>query len=258
MINYLLQSFVLLVPFIIAGGFIFAHYMRIKQASKYKLAVDVVAVRRAGWYVLKFVFVMFVAVGLAFILKVAFAKIFGTPFSYPLLTGSSIQLSEVPFLQTDLVVGLFMFVVGLAGIWFSRRSASKLDSRRDTYLDKIYAVASKMTLVYFAILPLYFAVYEVSIYFLDKRNPAIVAGQSLTQDVNIFQIVDYISTGASQTTTLFQIKGANAPGESLALALALILVVVYLKFVGNRSLAVPAVSVPKKTTTTKTTTKSKK
>lgn len=259
MINYLLESFVLLVPFIIAGGFVAAHYMRVKQSSKYPVAFDVVGVRRAAWYVLKFVFVMFVAVGFAYILKVALAKVFGTGFSYPLLSGSSIQLSEVPFLQTDIVVGLFLFVTGLVGVWFARRAISKLDVRMNTYLDKVYAVGSKVMLAYFALLPLFFAVYETAIYFFDKRNPAVVAGQNLGSDVTIFQVLDYLTTGGSQTTNLFAIKGANAPGESLALALALILIIVYLKLMSGRNVSVPKVSTPKKATktTTKTTTKSK-
>lgn len=261
------MAYLLLFPVIIAGGIFLTQYMRIRMFSANSFVFDVVSARRLGYYALRFVGVLAQVVGFAYLLKVFFAKVIGVGFSYPMLVDSSIEISDLTFLYYETVLGLVLMVVGAILVFVSARRMRKLDARKNTYLDRIYSLFSKIMIVYLAIFPMFFGVQETVVYFVNEKFPAVNADAVAGQGVNIFQVIDYVSTGGAtaSTTTFVSVSGMKSPGGSLGLALSFFFALTLMKIGTRRNmrLAVPVKStksttsegMEKATTTTKKTVK---
>lgn len=247
MTHYLVMAYMLLFPVIIAGGIFLTQYMRIRMFSANSFVFDVVSARRLGYYALKFVGVLSQVVGFAYLLKVFFAKVIGIGFSYPMLIDSSIEISDLTFLYFETVLGLVLMVVGAVLVFVASRRLRKLDSRKNTYLDRIYSLFSKMMLVYLAIFPMFFAVQETVVYFVNEKFPAVDSAAVSGQGVNIFQVIDYVSTGGATTTTttFVSVSGMKSPGGSLGLAVSFFFALTLMKIGTRRSMKV---AVPMKST----------
>lgn len=238
MLSYIIQPYVLLFPVIIVAGIFLTQYIRVKLFSATPFALDVVSARRATYYILKFISVLVQVVGVAYLLKVLFAKLIDVSFSYPLLVDSTIQINEKTFLYTDLIVGAVLVLLGILMYAFVSRAIAKLDQRKNTLLDKVYLVGSKIGLMYLMIFPLFYAVYETAIYFVNEKFPAVQVDPGLGQSINVFQILDYLASGGgTPSVNLFGVKAASAPGESLGLALAYILALLAIKFLADKRLS---------------------
>jgi hypothetical protein len=134
-------------------------------------------------------------------------------------------------------------IVGAILFFVATKRMRKLDNRKNTYLDRFYSLFSKLMIGYLAIFPMFFGIQETVVYFVNEKFPAVDSSAVAGQGVNIFQVIDYVSTGGATTTTttFVSVSGMKSPGGSLGLAISFFFALTLMK-IGTRrgmKLAVP-------------------